>query len=187
MAINQIEDFANYFSRHFSSLELFILSDPERSNNIKSLIKFAGAKNHIIMRNYGDNSLFDDAKNKRNILGTTSLKISRKYGLAGIHIPSSFKCRIVPLKRDEFITCAAHNIRQIIRANKINANAILISPIFPSESKSAKKPLGHIKLALLTRMFLNTKFIALGGINKKTAKRLGGIKLYGMAGVSFKI
>jgi thiamine monophosphate synthase len=76
-------------------------------------------------------------------------------------------------------------LREIVRAVNCGIKKVIVSAIFPSKSPSANKVKGQIKLARMIRQFPKQNFYALGGINRKSLKRLKGINLKGIAGVSF--
>lgn len=189
MAINQIGKFSKYFSLYFADLELYILTDPIRSPDFYVFDSFCNKNLKLIIRNYGLNIDFERLKfYKKNILATIDNNLAIKNKINGIHIPNKNiknfrRANIKPL----FITISAHNYSEIIKAIKFGADRILISPIFESQSKSAKKPIGIVKLAKITREFGNANFITLGGINRKNVKRLKNLRIKGVAGVSFKI
>lgn len=84
------------------------------------------------------------------------------------------------------MTVSAHNMREVARAAYCRADWVLISPIFKSESASFTKALGTIKLAKLCAMFPKIKFVALGGINRASIKRLRNTGISAIAGVSFE-
>jgi thiamine-phosphate pyrophosphorylase len=66
---------------------------------------------------------------------------------------------------------AVHNEAEIAAANQINADAVLLSPVFPTRSHPGAASLGPARfrqLAALTEM----PVIALGGMTRETAKKL---------------
>lgn len=65
----------------------------------------------------------------------------------------------------------AHSLREIGEANRTRAAAILLSPAFPTRSHPGAATLGPLKFRLLARHSL-VPVIALGGINRHTARRL---------------
>lgn len=187
MALAQISKFAKYFSLYFTDFELYILSDPIRSPDIHALSLFCSKNNFLIIRNYGHEINFKNLKNKSQIYASINLKSAIFHKISGIHIPNKKICSFRKNNKNKLITTSAHNYREIIKAINFGANKIIISTIFESESKSAKKPMGILKLAQITRAFPKQDFIALGGINKNNVRRLRNIKIKGVAGVSFKI
>ena len=73
----------------------------------------------------------------------------------------------------------AHNLREIGRANRYGAQAMLISPVFRTRSHPGAATLGRIRLLLLARR-ARMPVIALGGMS---AQRFAGLKVYGWAAI----
>lgn len=64
----------------------------------------------------------------------------------------------------------AHSLNELRRANR--ADAVLLSPVFPTRSHPGGKVLGPLRFRLLAR-HADRPVIALGGMRPATAKRLG--------------
>ena len=73
----------------------------------------------------------------------------------------------------------AHDLREIGQANRYRAQAVLISPVFPTRSHPGAATLGRVRLLLLARR-ARMPTIALGGM---TARRFGGLGVYGWAAI----
>ena len=85
-----------------------------------------------------------------------------------------------------FITAAAHSERAIIAAAHAGADAVLISPVFPTRSHPGKPSLGIIRFAALARLArsLGLTVYALGGISDVTKiGRLASTDATGIAGI----
>jgi thiamine-phosphate pyrophosphorylase len=82
-------------------------------------------------------------------------------------------------------TASAHRGLDIAKALGLGVQAVLISTIFVSNSPSAKRPLGAIRLAKIQRAFPSAVLFALGGITQKNAARLRATRIYGIGLVSF--
>jgi thiamine-phosphate pyrophosphorylase len=65
----------------------------------------------------------------------------------------------------------AHSLREIGRAQRIRADAILLSPVFATRSHPGADTLGPTRFRLLARHAL-LPVIALGGISRRRAKTL---------------
>lgn len=104
----------------------------------------------------------------------------------GIHMPESGveSARSWRRRRPEwFITVAAHSHKSLWRAARAGADAALLSPVFATVSHPDITPMESLKFANLTFQSPLPVY-ALGGINAKTASRLFGTKLCGIAAVS---
>jgi len=73
----------------------------------------------------------------------------------------------------------AHGLREIGRANRFGAEAVLISPVHPTRSHPNAKALLPAKFLLLAR-HARMPVIALGGM---TAARFRGLKVHGWAAI----
>jgi thiamine-phosphate pyrophosphorylase len=108
--------------------------------------------------------------------------LALRVGADGVHLPERLAHRAGPLKRARpgwLVTAAAHSARA---GRAAQADAVVISPAFPSRSPSAGAPLGPVRLALLARVAARPAY-ALGGVDNKTARRLRDVGLVGMAAV----
>jgi thiamine-phosphate pyrophosphorylase len=124
-------------------------------------------------------------KDTRLRLATASAMAVRRAHLDGIHWPQKLLCKRLRSGCAGLIeTASAHNGLAIARAQSQNMAAILVSTAFQSDSPSAGRPLGPIRLARLQRAFPHARLYALGGIDAKTAKRLRHTGVCGVALVS---
>lgn len=73
----------------------------------------------------------------------------------------------------------AHNLREIGRANRWGANAVLLSPVFPTRSHPGEPTLGRVRLLLHAKR-ARMPVIALGGM---TARRFRGLGIHGWAAI----
>lgn len=108
--------------------------------------------------------------------------LALRIGADGVHLPERLAYRATALKRahpDWIITSAAHSLRA---ARRRGADAVVLSVALPSRSPSAGRALGPIRLATMVRA-TGLAAYALGGINNKTARRLLGAGLIGLAAV----
>jgi thiamine-phosphate pyrophosphorylase len=72
-----------------------------------------------------------------------------------------------------------HDLREIGRANRFGAEAVLLSPVFPTRSHPGGKALGRLGFLLLARRAA-MPVIALGGM---TARRFRGLSVHGWAAI----
>lgn len=103
----------------------------------------------------------------------------------GLHLPERMAAvlpRIRARHRRWIITAAAHSARALHRADRAGADAILLSPVFPSRSPSAGAPLGPLRFAMLAGQ-VAAPVLALGGVGARTAPRLAASGAAGFAGV----
>ena len=148
---------------------------------------------NIIYRNYKKNTDISTLiliknyckKNKIKLFVSNNIKIALKYNLDGIYIPS-FNKQInyirFPLPSNFKIIGSAHNNYEISIKQKQGCNIIFISPIF--KVKKNNYFLNTTKFNLLT-LNKKTKFVALGGVNKKNLNKLNLLNIFGFAGISY--
>ncbi len=92
----------------------------------------------------------------------------------GVHLPqrlAGLACQILRQHPGWTVTAAAHSLAAAIAARRGGAQAVVISPVFPSASPSAGKALGPVKFAIIARA-AGLPAYALGGVNARTARRL---------------
>ena len=73
--------------------------------------------------------------------------------------------------RDLLALATAHDLREIGLANRLGADAVLLSPAFPTRSHPGAPALGPRRFRLLAAHAL-MPVIALGGMTKRTGRRL---------------
>jgi len=111
--------------------------------------------------------------------------LAARLGADGVHLPERSAHRARRLKAAHpgwLVTAAAHSPAAARRALRAGADAVVISAIFPSRSASAGPPIGPVRLAMLARGLRGAAY-ALGGVDNKTARRLKGAGLVGLAAV----
>ena len=74
--------------------------------------------------------------------------------------------------RDMLTLATAHDLTEIGLANRMNADAVLLSPAFPTGSHPGAPALGPLRFRVLAA-HARMPVIALGGMNGHTARRLG--------------
>lgn len=110
-------------------------------------------------------------------------RLAKAVGAAGVHLPERLAHQARRLKRPGFtVTAAAHSARAIRRAKAAGAQAVLVSPVFPSRSPSAGEALGVVRFEALARR-AKLPVYALGGVTTATAKRLRSGSAAGIAAV----
>lgn len=73
--------------------------------------------------------------------------------------------------RDLVTLATAHSLRELAEANRVRADAVLLSPAFATRSHPGADALGPVRFRLLAR-HASMPVIALGGMNPCTAHRL---------------
>lgn len=103
-------------------------------------------------------------------------RTARKWGADGVY--GSLR-RAPGLLR----LATAHNLREIVAANRAGADGVLLSPVFATRSHPGAQTLGSVGFRLLAR-HAAMPVIALGGMDHKRAGALGWPRWAGIDGFS---
>lgn len=125
------------------------LGDPDRWERFRALRHIAKARDHTV------------------ILADSALT-AREWGADGIYGPA----RSLYPRRDGLLHLAtAHNLEEIGLANRLGADGVLLSPVFPTNSHPGSGTLGPCRFRLLARHSC-VPVIALGGMTADRARTL---------------
>ena len=147
----------------------------------------------IIYRNYKKNinestlvSLRNYCKsNKRKLYLANNIRLAIKYKLDGAYIPSFIKItnfNLYSRPKNFVIIGSAHNKQEIIIKKNQGCTSIFLAPIFKVKKKNNYLDINRFNLLTLG---LETKFIALGGINEKNFKKINLLNCDGFSGISW--
>lgn len=105
----------------------------------------------------------------------------------GLHLPEAMArrgaVRRPGLRRSgTLLTAAAHSARAIRRAAALGVDAVLLAPVFATDSHPGAASLGVLRFARLVRSS-PVPVYALGGITAETARRLRGSGAAGFAAI----
>jgi len=84
---------------------------------------------------------------------------------------------------DLLTLATAHSLRELAEANRARADAVLLSPAFPTRSHPGAQALGPLRFRLLAR-HAAMPVIALGGLTPRTAHRLRWLRWAAIDGLS---
>lgn len=125
------------------------LGDPERWQRFRDLRRVAIACGHLV------------------ILSDSALTAT-EWGADGIYGPAR---SLYPRRRELLSLATAHDLGEIGLANRLGADAVLLSPVFPTRSHPGSKVLGPAKFRLLAR-HSKVPVIALGGMDAGKVRSL---------------
>lgn len=97
-----------------------------------------------------------------------SAMTAREWGADGIY---GAPLALYPTNCDLITLATAHNAHEIAAANRKRADAVLLSPAFPTASHPGAPHLGPVRFRMLARL-AQMPVIALGGMDQRTADRL---------------
>ena len=117
-------------------------------------------------------------------------RLAAAIGAGGVHLPEAM-ARRGPMgwggggfRRPGFlVTAAAHSPAALWRAARAGADAALLSPVFPTASHPGASGIGVIRFAAWCRRSPLPVY-ALGGIDRRAARRLKGTGMVGFAGLA---
>lgn len=167
---------------------MIAMTDPERSPSATALAERLPEGSAIIVRHfgrphYGDIERAISIARARTILVLISAdpSLALSIGADGLHIPQ----RLLGALRShagsfDLVTASAHNPLAIRMARKAGVDAVIVSPVFVSQSVSAKRPLGPFRLKSQISG-VDIPIYALGGVNSKTVMRLSKTGACGIA------
>lgn len=182
---------------------LLLLTDPARQPDPEKTIAEAPRGAGVIFRAYGARP--DPARlralgrmaARKNILLLVAGddRAARRLGVGGLHLPQhrlkspSTEHMFRPARRGKpgfVVTAAAHDEPAIIAAARAGVDAVLISPVFPTESHPGAQTLGALRYARLASLAREkgVAAYALGGMTPAKARRVRGAALAGIAGIS---
>jgi thiamine-phosphate pyrophosphorylase len=172
---------------------LFFFTDPARVPDPEAALRRLPRGAGVVYRAFGapdaearGRRLVRIARRRRLLLlAGADPGLAARIGADGVHLPERAARSALGLKRARpgwIVTCAAHSLVAIVCARRAGADAVFVSPVFPSASASAGRPLGPLRFARLVRSARLPVF-ALGGINAQTAQRIARSGAAGFAAV----
>jgi thiamine-phosphate pyrophosphorylase len=183
----------NAQSGHRELPPLIFLTDDERTPDPLAAIAALPRGSLIIVRSR--------IAGRRRELAHAAARIAQRHGLSlsiagdtqlatevaadGVHLSEADTekaGRIRANNKSWLITAAAHSAHAVLHAHLSGAHAVLLSPIFATQSHKDRMPLGLTRL----RTIAHTSPIpiyALGGIDAENVERLKNIPLAGIAAI----
>lgn len=110
-------------------------------------------------------------------------------GAGGVHLPEGLAGLAAGAgrrRRGWIVTAAAHDAAAVARAARAGADAVLVSPVFPTASHPGAQGLGVVRFAALATAARRQGLAvyALGGITAATAGRLRHVPKKGTAAIA---
>jgi thiamine-phosphate pyrophosphorylase len=172
---------------------LYFFTDPERSPDPVAVAEQLPAGAALVFRWFGRADAPRIGRDLRQVTRRRGVMLlvgaDEALGAAlsadGMHLPERLVARapLIRARRPGWIlTGAAHSEAALAAAATACLDAAVVSPVFRSRSPSAAQPIGPLRLAMLTRQ-ARLPVIALGGVDARTAKRLVGTGVAGLAAV----
>ena len=118
------------------------------------------------------------------LIVAADLNLARTVGADGVHYPEGLipRGKRPPATGSLLVTVAAHDVRALKAAERLYADAALLSPVFPTASHPGNSGLGIVRFTDLVRSS-RVPVYALGGVTAANARRLNGSGAIGIAAV----
>jgi thiamine-phosphate pyrophosphorylase len=110
--------------------------------------------------------------------------LAARLGADGVHLPEALASAGAAIRRRRpwRVTAAAHSEAALRRAADAGVDAVLLSPVFATQSHPGARTLGPRRFARLVRQ-VDVPVYALGGVDRTTAPRLLGSGAVGIAAI----
>lgn len=176
---------------------LFLMTDSKRLKDPRPLLKKLPNGSALIIRHetrQGKINLIHKIKRlcqKHNVklLVSDDQRLALAFRLDGVHlsennIAKTASCgQFLKQNPNYIITSACHSAKALKDAERAKVDAVLVSPVFPTDSHPHARTLSLWGFQNLTR-HTTLRTYALGGIHKKTAQRLIKSNACGFAGIN---
>lgn len=168
---------------------LLFLTDPQRTPDPEAVLATLPPEVGVIYRPFGAPDAVERGRRLAAIAGERGLTLlagadadlAAAIGAHGLHLPERLAHQLPGLRDahpDWILTAAAHSLP----ATQVEADALLVSPVFPSNSPSAGPPLGVAAFTALVTAAAAPVY-ALGGVTAQTAPLLADSAAAGLAGI----
>jgi thiamine-phosphate pyrophosphorylase len=97
-------------------------------------------------------------------------KLAHRIAAAGVHWPEALLRQARPSHPLWIETASAHSLVAVFRAARLGVDAVILSSVFDSASKSARQPIGAMRFASIAHRS-PVPVYALGGITSANAAR----------------
>jgi len=172
---------------------LLFFTDPERVPAPEAVAERLPAGSGIVFRAFDAADAVDQGRRLRAIAKARGLTLlvgahpalAEGIGADGLHMPERLAGDIPRLRAEHvryLITAAAHDLGAVRAAERAGADAIVVSPVFASNSPSAGRPLGVEGLRDLVAA-TSAPVYALGGVRAATVAALIDSGVAGIAAV----
>jgi thiamine-phosphate pyrophosphorylase len=168
------------------------MTDEHRVPNPDAVIAKMPRGSAVIFRNYTDQCRAKTGQRLRALCKARGIlflvggdpKLAHHLNADGVHWPEHALKRAAHRsgRRIKLVTAAVHNESALRRAERTGVDAVLISPVFPTDSHSGGKALGVPKFARLATQS-RVAVYALGGITEQTAQHLLATDAIGLAAI----
>ncbi|MEN0653129.1 MULTISPECIES: thiamine phosphate synthase [Hyphobacterium] len=171
---------------------LIVLTDPRRYPDIEAFAESVPSRSVLVHRHFGRPEAAREAHALRRIADRKGLilliaadpALALQCGADGVHWPERLAGQVrLRHPAGMWLTLSAHSRAAAERAARLGADAVLLSPVFPTLSPGAGRSLGLWTAGAIARSVAAPVY-ALGGITPERARRLTNLGFSGIAAVS---
>ena len=158
--------------------DIWLLSDARNDALLESALRSSPCRLGFVYRHYflkpdARRARYDRLKRLADAQGhitilSGSAALAKAWGAHGYYAPAR---RLTPRRTGLFAIATAHDLAEIVAANRSKADALMLSPVFATRSHPGAKTLGPLRFLLMAR-HARIPVIALGGMDHGHAKRL---------------
>ncbi|MFW2850972.1 thiamine phosphate synthase [Sphingomonas sp. TX0543] len=156
---------------------LWLMTDERMGAGLWRAVRRLPRGSGIVFRHYAT-----PARERRRLFAAL-LRISRRRGLVLVRAGDTRLAGEMGTHKRRgggIVTWPAHSREQAVRAMRVGADAVFISPVFPTRSHPGAPALGARRASAIARGLPATR-IALGGMDARSYARLAGFD--GWAGI----
>jgi len=173
---------------------LILITDGGRLPDPTHVISHLPTGSFVIFRHYQSDeraktaeSLARPCRRRRlKFLVGNDVRLALRVRADGVHLAEAVLRRARSLhlaaakRRSWVVTASAHSLPALLRAARFGADAVLLGPVFETESHPGRPGLGLVRFMTLTRRSPIPVY-ALGGITDQNSRRLARSKASGLA------
>ena len=172
---------------------IFLFTDDNRTPDLLSTIVHLPRGTGVVFRHY------ENADRSQLALSVSAL--CRKLGIPifiagdwrlatrcrafGVHLPQYMISRAIEIRNRNprlKISCACHDEKSLLLAERASVDIAFLSPLFPTKSHVAASGINPVRAARLSKITEKPVY-GLGGINVVTARRLRGTGIMGIGAI----
>ncbi|OAN66405.1 thiamine phosphate synthase [Sphingomonas sp. TDK1] len=166
-------------TRHPPIPRLWLMTDPRLGEGLWPALERLPRGSGVIFRHY------QLPPSERRALFARIAKVARRRGLVLLRAgpaPMRGEAGTHGRRGRGLTTWPVHSRREAVAAIRAGADALLVSPAFPTRSHPGAPALGPLRFGLMVRG-VDVPIIALGGMDRFRAKRLRSLKIHGWAAI----
>jgi len=180
-------------SRHPALPALWLVTDSRRTPDPATLIRQAPPGVGVIFRHYeardreiiGRRLVALCRASRRSFLVAGDAKLAQRLRADGLHLPETAVAALRGVRRRHpgwLVTVSAHRLPTLLKAFRDGADAVVVAPVFATESHPDAAVMGRLRFTQLVHA-APLPVYALGGIDERSAATLAASGAAGFAAI----